>query len=92
MKPAMIRPKVARLVVGAVGVALAAAMSALLAQSGALDWRAALMAAGTALGAWVVKQPWQDVLGELLEQLPPELAADVSESLRPTQPTPPPEA
>lgn len=86
MKPGMLKPKTARFVVGAVGVALSAAMAALLAQTGALDWRAALMAAGTALSAWVVRQPWHDVLAELLDQLPPELSAAVQESVRPTKP------
>lgn len=93
MKPSMIRPKTARFIVGALGVALSAGMAALLAKSGAFDWRAALLAGGTALAAWVQKQPWHDVLAEILEQLPPELAQDVQDSIRPSQqpPAAPPE-
>lgn len=86
MKPGMIKPKTARFVVGAAGVAITAAMGGLLAASGKLDWRAAMMAGGAALIAWVQRQPWQDVLQELLDTLPEETAAVVRESVRPSEP------
>lgn len=89
MKPGVIKPKTARFVVGALGVALSAGMAALMAASGALDWRAAALAAGTALVAWVQKQPWADVLQELLDTLPDEVRESVRatvDSVRPPEP------
>lgn len=89
MKPGVFKPKTARFVVGALGVALSAGMAVLLAKSDALDWRAALFAAGTALVTWVQRQPWQDVLQELLDQLPDEARETVRatvDSVRPPEP------
>jgi len=90
MKPGLIKPKTARLLVGAVGVAISAGMAALLASTGALDWRAVAFAAGTALVAWVKKQPWQNVLEELLDSLPDEARETVRttvDSVRPPEPS-----